>query len=173
LIQNNINIDEISCVGSIGGVLKPINGGVYEVNQNILDDLTNSPIFHPSNLGGLLAYKFSNNKIPSYIVDPISTDEMSILAKYSGSSLFKRTSLSHYLNPKAMAHRWAKENKKDYNKSNLIVVHFGSGISVSSHSNGFMIDVTNSSEEGPFSVERAGTIPSKQLAKLCFSDCNV
>jgi butyrate kinase len=51
----------------------------------------------------------------------------------------------------------------------LIVAHLGSGISVSAHENGRMVDVTNSREEGAFSSERAGGVPAMQLVELCFS----
>ena len=53
---------------------------------------------------------------------------------------------------------------------NLIVVHLGGGISVGAHRHGRVIDVNNAlNGEGPFSPERAGTIPADQFAELCFS----
>ena len=107
--------------------------------------------------------------IPSFIVDPVSVDEFTTIARYSGSKYLQRECLSHALNSKAVAKRWAKEHNKKYTSINLIVVHLGSGITVSAHKNGEMIDATNSMEEGAFSVERSGTIPCMKLTKLCFS----
>ena len=53
---------------------------------------------------------------------------------------------------------------------NLIVVHLGGGISVSAHQYGRVVDVNNAlNGEGPFSPERAGTVPARQLVDLCFS----
>jgi butyrate kinase len=77
--------------------------------------------------------------------------------------------LSHALNTKAVAKRYAKEVERPYESLRLIVVHLGSGISVSAHQGGRMIDVTNSREEGAFSSERAGSVPAEQLVNLCFS----
>jgi butyrate kinase len=48
-------------------------------------------------------------------------------------------------------------------------LHLGGGISVSAHRKGRMIDVNNSSAEGPFTPERAGGLPAFELVKLCYS----
>ncbi len=169
--EANINLKELSAISAIGGLLKPLKSGTYLINKAMLKDLEESKRgFHASNLGGLIAYEIAEKLgIPSYIVDPVSVDEMDKLARYSGHPLLERESLSHALNTKATAKRWAKEHGKDYSEVNLIVIHLGSGITVSAHKKGKMVDITNSMEEGPFSVERAGTVPCMKLAKLCFS----
>ncbi len=61
----------------------------------------------------------------------------------------------------------ARQGLRD--RCDCVVAHLGSGISVSAHENGRMIDVTNSREEGAFSTERAGGVPIMQLVDLCFS----
>ena len=87
----------------------------------------------------------------------------------SGSALLERQCLSHALNSKAVAKRYARERGDNYESLRLIVAHLGSGISISAHENGLMVDVTNSREEGAFSTERAGGVPVMQLVNLCFS----
>ncbi|MGQ9618599.1 MAG: butyrate kinase [Candidatus Aminicenantia bacterium] len=171
LEEANINLKELSAISAIGGLLRPLKSGTYIINEKMLKDLEEGKRgFHASNLGGLIAYEIALYLgIPSFIVDPVSVDEMDKLARYSGHPLFERESLSHALNTKAVAKRWAKENGKTYRNSNLIVIHLGSGITVSAHKKGEMIDITNSMEEGPFSTERAGTVPCMKLSKLCFS----
>ena len=53
---------------------------------------------------------------------------------------------------------------------NLIVCHLGGGISVGVHHHGKAVDVNNALDgEGPFSPERAGTLPAGQLIDLCCS----
>ncbi len=171
LEEANINLNELSAISAIGGLLKPLKSGTYFINKAMLKDLEEGKRgFHASNLGGLIAYDIAEKLgIPSYIVDPVSVDEMDKLARYSGHPILERESLSHALNTKATAKRWAKENIKNYNEVNLVVIHLGSGITVSAHKKGKMVDITNSMEEGPFSVERTGTVPCMKLAKLCFS----
>jgi len=83
--------------------------------------------------------------------------------------MLERQCLSHALNSKAVAKRYARECGKAYESLRLIVAHLGSGISISAHENGRMVDVTNSREEGAFSTERAGGVPAMQLVDLCFS----
>ncbi len=49
-------------------------------------------------------------------------------------------------------------------------MHLGGGISVSAHCHGRVIDVNNALDgDGPFSPERAGTLPACSLVDLCFS----
>ena len=78
--------------------------------------------------------------------------------------------IAHALNSKAVSRKYAASIGKHYEELNLIVVHLGGGISVGAHCKGRVIDVNNAlNGEGPFSPERAGTIPADQLAELCFS----
>lgn len=172
LKNDGIVIDDFNAIVGRGGILKPIQAGVYEVNDAMKKDLTTGTYGeHASNLGGLIAAEMAAG-IPNcraFIADPIVVDELQDVARITGHPLFKRISVFHALNQKAIAKRFAQENGKKYEELNLIVVHMGGGISVSAHKNGRVIDVNNALDgDGPFSPERAGTIPSGQLAKLCF-----
>ncbi|WP_163102653.1 butyrate kinase [Peribacillus alkalitolerans] len=172
LHEEGINISKLSAVCGRGGLLRPIEGGTYSVNDQMLHDLRigfNGQ--HASNLGGILAYEIAQGlNIPSFIVDPVVVDEMDDIARISGFSKIERKSIFHALNQKAVARRVAKELNKKYSDLNLIVVHMGGGITVGAHKNGRVIDVNNGlNGDGPFSPERAGTVPAGDLVKLCFS----
>ncbi len=162
---------ELHAVVGRGGLLPPVSSGVYPVNEAMLEELRQAKRGeHASNLGAFLAHSIAQKAgVPAYIVDPVSVDEWPDIARLSGSVLLERQCLSHALNSKAVAKRYARERAKSYDSLRLIVVHLGSGISVSAHQAGRMIDVTNSREEGAFSTERAGTVPAMQLVDLCFS----
>ncbi len=164
-------VDGVDAIAAIGGLLKPLESGVYEIDTEMVLDLYEGKRgFHASNLAGIIAHKLAQRYgVKAYTVDPISVDEMGRLARYSGHPLLPRYSLSHALNTKAVARRWSRENGKRYEEVNLIVVHMGSGITVSAHERGRMVDLTNSMEEGPFSVERTGSLPVMSLARMCFS----
>ncbi len=171
LEKNGFDIKKLSAVVGRGGLLKPLKSGTYRVNSKMLEDLKQAKRGeHASNLGGLIAYEIATPlNIPSFIVDPVAVDEYEPVAYYSGLKGMERESLSHALNTKAVAKRYAKEINNSYDNLYLVIAHLGSGISVSAHKNGRMVDVTNSKEEGAFSPERSGTIPCVKLAKLCFS----
>ena len=171
LERKGVKGDGVDAVAVIGGLLKPLRSGTYVVNERMVLDLYESRRgFHASNLSGIIGYDLARRwGVKAYTVDPVSVDEMDPVARYSGHPALPRYSLSHALNTKAVAKRWAKENGRRYDGSNLIVIHLGSGITVSAHRGGRMVDITNSMEEGPFSVERTGTLPVMSLAKLCFS----
>jgi len=68
-----------------------------------------------------------------------------------------------------VARKVARDMGKRYEDVNLVVAHLGTGVSVSPHKHGRMIDVNNAQEEGPFSPDRCGGLPARLLVKLCFS----
>jgi len=171
LKKENLFSDFAAIVGR-GGLLKPIASGVYEVNEAMKNDLRNATMQHACNLGGLLAEDIAL-LIPgckAYIADPVVVDELEDVARISGSPLMMRKSVFHALNHKAIARKYAFSVNKKYEELDLIVAHLGGGISVAAHRKGRVIDVNNALEgSGPFSPERAGTLPARQLADLCFS----
>jgi len=168
LADKNVSLDSIDIFVARGGPFKPMKSGTYAINKKMTDDVLNERVLadHVSNLACLIADRLARKNQPKYIVDPVSVDEFDDTARISGLKQIERKSLSHALNMKMVAKRWAKENNRDYNASSLIVVHLGTGISVSAHRNGRMIDVNNANDEGPFSPQRCGTLPATQLAKL-------
>jgi butyrate kinase len=172
--EHNINISAIDAFVGRGGLLKPIPGGVYKVNEKMLQDLRMAVRGdHASNLGGILAYEIAKSvdkADEAYIVDPVVVDELDELARFSGRPEMPRVSIFHALNQKAVARRFAREHGKHYKDLTLIVVHLGGGITVGVHEKGKVIDVNNGLDgDGPFSPERTGSLPSSALAKLCFS----
>ncbi|MFL6555047.1 MAG: butyrate kinase, partial [Bacillus sp. (in: firmicutes)] len=172
LDNEGINISKLSAVCGRGGLLRPIEGGTYAVNDVMLKDLRSGYAGqHASNLGGIIAYEIAAGlNIPSFIVDPVVVDELEPLARISGFSLIERKSIFHALNQKAVARRIAKELGKKYTDLNLIVTHMGGGITVGVHKQGKVIDVNNGLHgDGPFSPERAGTVPVGDLVALCYS----
>jgi len=171
LERAGIDPSTIDAVVGRGGVLKPIQGGTYLVNDAMLSDLMERPRHeHASNLGAMIAHEFATTySVPAYIVDPVAVDEFEDVARLSGLPGLERQSLSHALNMRAVARRVAAAMGRRYDEVNLVVAHLGSGISVSAHRKGRMVDTCNPNEEAPFSVERAGTVPTTQLVDLCFS----
>ena len=170
LAEAGQDVRELHAVVGRGGLLPPVASGTYSVNEAMLEELRLARRGeHASNLGAFLAHDIAQKAgAVGYIVDPVSVDEWPERARLSGSALLERQCLSHALNSKAVARRYAHERGKTYESLRLIVAHLGSGISVSAHGNGKMVDVTNSREEGAFSTERAGSVPIMQLAGLCF-----
>ncbi len=169
----DINISNIDAIVGRGGLVKPIPSGVYEVNERMKEDLRKGIMGqHASNLGGLIAEDMLKNTLnaKAYIADPVVVDELDEVARYSGHPEFKRTSIFHALNQKAIARLHAMNIGRKYEDLNLIVVHLGGGISIGAHYKGKVVDVNQALDgEGPFSPERSGTLPSGDLVRLCFS----
>jgi butyrate kinase len=153
-----------------GGLLAPLPGGTYLVDDELLDDLRAARRGeHASNLGPFLARRMAERAgCAAYIVDPVSVDEWAGVARYSGMAGVERESLSHALNTKAVARRYAADAGQPYDTLRLVVVHLGSGITVSAHHGGRMVDACNSMDEGPFAMDRAGGVPAMKLLELAF-----
>lgn len=162
---------EFDAVIARGGLLKPTPGGVYAINGQMKHDLIHAQMEHACNLGALIADELAKEcHCPAYIADPEVVDERIPEAKLTGIPEIRRISIFHALNSKAVSRRYAASIGKHYEDLNLIVVHLGGGISVGAHRKGQVIDVNNAlNGDGPFSPERAGTVPADQLAELCFS----
>ncbi len=171
LEQEGVALTSLQGVVGRGGLLKPLQGGTYLVNQLMVEDLEKAERGeHASNLGGVLAYNLGKKLgIPAFIVDPVSVDEMEPEARLSGLPELPRISMAHTLNSRAVARNAARQMGKKYEEVNFVVAHLGTGISVSPHQQGRIIDVNNAQEEGPFSPHRCGGLPAKMLIKLCFS----
>ena len=171
LEENNLSLSEFDAIVGRGGILSPIPSGTYYINDVMLEELRERPrLEHASNLAAQIAFELANTiKAPSFTVDPIAVDEMEPIARISGLPEIARDSISHALSLKAAARRAAQDIGKPYSELNLIVIHLGGGISVSAHKKGRMVDVNNGSSEGPFSPERAGTLPVLEIIKMCYS----
>ena len=173
LEQNGIPLRFDAVIGR-GGLVKPLSGGVYEINQRMIDDTRYGCVMHnhACNLGCLIAHEIAAS-IPgcrSFIADPGVVDELSPYARISGSPLMPRIAIWHALNQRAIARRYARDIGREYEDLNLIICHLGGGISVAAHEKGKAIDANNALDgEGPFSPERAGSLPAADLIRLCFS----
>ena len=169
----NTDLSRIAVVVGRGGLIKPIESGIYEVNDKMITDLKAGLLGqHASNLGGIIAHDIAaalpNAK--AYIVDPVVVDELQPVARISGHPEIERISIFHALNQKAVARVYAASVGKKYEDMNLIIAHMGGGISVGAHRKGRVIDVNNAlNGDGPFSPERSGGLPAGQLTDLCFS----
>jgi butyrate kinase len=162
--------NEVAGVAGRGGLLPPISCGTYLVDDAMVEELHLARRGeHASNLGALLALRFAQAaNVDAYIVDPVTADEWQDCARLSGSPLIERSPIGHVLNTRAVARRYARERKMRYEDLRLIVAHMGSGITVSAHKLGRMID-SNTIEEGPFGPDRTGGLPVRALIKLCYS----
>jgi butyrate kinase len=171
LAEKGVDVKSLDAVIGRGGLIYPVEGGVYEVNDDLRHDLIHATKQHASNLGGLIARDIADQiGVPSFIADPVVVDEMIPYARISGLPETPKESIFHALNIKAIARRYAREIGADYESLNLVVCHLGGGISVTAHRRGRVIDTTNALNGcGPLSPERAGSLPPGPLVEMCYS----
>lgn len=172
LADNNIDINSMDAYVGRGGIIAPLESGVYAVNDKMIHDIFHTKASkHASCLGGLFARKLGDkNGKPSFVVDPVVVDERIQIAKISGLPEYPRACVFHALNQKAVARKYARENNIPYEKCRLIVAHMGGGITVGAHEYGKVIDVNDGfNGEGPFSPERCGGLQVDAVVNMCFS----
>jgi butyrate kinase len=173
LFERGTVLGDIIAIVGRGGLVKPIESGIYKVNKKMKDDLIAGVSgSHACNLGGLIADDIAASlpHAAAYIVDPVVVDELQPVARISGHPEIERKSIFHALNQKAVARIYASSVEQKYEDLNLVIAHMGGGISVGAHRKGKVIDVNNAlNGDGPFSPERTGGLPSGQLVELCFS----
>ena len=172
LKDKGINLQDIDAVIGRGGLLHPIPGGVFNVNDAMIEDLVEAKYGdHPCNLGAILSNAVGKTFGKSaYIADSVVVDEMWPLSRYSGMPENPRKSIFHCLNQKRVARLAAKKLGKRYKEARLIVMHAGGGVTVAAHVNGKIVDVNNGLDgDGPFTPQRSGGVPAGGLARMCFS----
>lgn len=173
LHDRKVILSEIKAVVGRGGLVNPIESGVYRVNQKMKDHL-NGELFgsHACNLGALIADDIACSlpDASAFIVDPVVVDELQPVARITGHPEIERRSVFHALNQKAVARIHAASINRNYEDLNLVIAHMGGGVSVGAHKKGRVVDVNNAlNGDGPFTPERSGGLPAGQLADLCFS----
>ncbi len=155
-------------IAARGGPLRPVPGGVYRVNQAMLDDAVSDRfVEHVSKIACVIADQLAADAdIPAFIVDPVSTDEYDPISRISGLKELPRKSLVHALNLKAVARVYAQGKGRAYQELNLITAQLGGGISIAVHKQGRMVDSVDANGEGPFSPERSGGLRVDSLARM-------
>ncbi|OAA31887.1 butyrate kinase [Kosmotoga arenicorallina S304] len=170
LEKNGYRTEDFDAIACRGGILPPLESGTYQVDEDMVQYLLQKSMFdHPSNYAAPIGMALSKEKIPVFITDPVSVDELCPEARLSGIPQLKRLSLFHALNMKAVAREVAKEMGSDIKDLTFVIAHLGGGISVGLQAKGKMIDVNNSKDEGPFGPNRTGDLPVGDVVEKAFS----
>ncbi len=175
LKERAVEPSKLAAVCVRGGLMRPVKSGVYRVTEDMVEDVRNSKNIwgreHASSLGPLMGLQMSKEYgIPVFTADPVTVDEMDDIARISGVPEIKRRSLLHALNIKERVRRGAHELGVKVAETNFIAVHMGGGTTVAAIRRGRIADVNNALlGQGPFSVQRAGALPTGDLLDVAYS----
>ena len=167
-----VSLEGVDAFSARGGGLVSVEGGVYVVNDKLLEHArAGFSVKHPAMLGAQLADAFSKTYGGNaYVVNPPDVDEFSDLARVTGWKGVYRESRIHALNQKEIGIRYAASRGNKYEEMNLIICHIGGGISVTAHQKGKMVDSNDIAQgDGPMAPTRCGAIPVKEVMKACFT----
>lgn len=168
--------------GFVGTRRSRLSSGVYkvavmrdgraEICQDLYRSVVEAPeLDHASNYGIPVAARIAlAYNIPAFTVDPIVVDDLAEEARLSGYAPVERRSVAHVLSVRAMGRKAASQLGKEFLRSRLVAVHLGGGITVAALRDGKLVDVNNALlGGGPFSPQRVGSLPMRDLIDLCYS----
>ncbi len=172
LSKAGISIDEMDAFAAYSGGLESTPGGIFPVNDKILEDCTSGRLMeHPAILGAQIIHAFADKvQKPAYLVNPPDVDEFEDVARLTGMKGVYRESHVHVLNQKEVAMRAAASLGKKYEDCNFVVCHVGGGLSITAQKHGRIVDgndVLNG--EGPAAPNRSGYVPLMSIVKMCYS----
>lgn len=163
-----VKTHQLDLIVSRGGLTGPLAAGIYRINRKMCDDLMSGKYgVHPSSLGPVIALELADQAgIMAVTLDTPVTDEFHELARISGIHGIERQSVFHALSQKAAARKAAASMGKKYEDASFVIAHLGGGITVGAHLRGRVIDCTHALSEGPFTPERAGSLPTLPLVEM-------
>ncbi len=170
LERAGIDLATIDAFSGYCGGMGPTKGGIFRIDQTVVDHVLNCGMNHPAILGApiLLTLAEKCGK-PAFAVNQPDTDELADVARITGYPGVYRKSHVHCLNQKEVAIRFAATLGKAYDEVNVIVAHVGGGLSVAAHQRGRMVDTNDVLEgSGPFAPNRSGDVPLKPVVALCY-----
>ncbi len=166
-----INREKNSLEGGAYSIAEIIDGNIV-INEDLVKSVSDFPdMDHPSNYGIPMAAEMAKMlKIPAYMVDAVVADDFEDVARISGYKGIEQRSTSHFLSQKAMANKAAEIQGRPYDQVGYVCVHMGTGITIGAYRNGKIVDNTIALlGEGPFTPQRTGQLPLKELIELCYS----
>jgi butyrate kinase len=149
-----------------------VKRGKVTVEADILRGIhDHAEMDHASNLGIPIAARLAvDYGIPAFTVDPVVADDFDLLAQFSGYAPITRRSTAHVLSVRALAARAADALGRPLEEISLVVAHMGGGITIAAVRNGKIVDDSIALlGGGPFTPQRAGALPTKELVDLCYS----
>ncbi len=170
LHERGVDLASIDAVSGRGVGVFACEGGTYEINALAYDHAFNDAagIHHAATLGIQLARLIGDElKVPSFFVNPMSTDELCDAARMTGVKGLYRPSHAHPLNMKQVAIHHSQKMGKQYEDCNYVILHMGGGISIAAHRKGRAVDQTRIGDgQGPISPNRSGDMCLDDVERL-------
>lgn len=171
LSENNLDPKDFDIIVARAGTIPAVPfDGAYEVNELMLASVTYAPeAQHASTLSCLIAKELAKGlDVPVIIYDPTCVDSADPIAKVTGIPEIYNKPVAHLLNTKMAGITYAESVGRKYKDLNLIIVQLGGGITLGFHEHGRIADWIYD-DEGPMSPQRAGRIPTRYMADLCYN----
>ena len=170
LKDQKVELKDLAAIASRGGVVGQLESGAHLVDEVFAQASLDSPQNHVANLAPVIARELALEAgIQAYVYDPVcACGRQEEVLSLSGLPEMPRPFLTHVLNSRAVSFEQAERDGVDLAGTSYVVVHLGGGITSNLIVGGRILDIV-ADDEGTFSPERAGALPARYLAKLCYS----
>ncbi|MCE5249739.1 butyrate kinase [bacterium] len=175
LKAQSIDITALDGIACRGGYVQPVPTGTYRVVPEMLLDLEQPRIDHPSNMSAAIAMRvaaMTGAKGPLLITtsDPVGSDEIETVERLTGFIKIKQDgSGAHYLNHKAVRRMLATILGINYKDVNAITVHLGNAMSIALHRTGKITSIIDSISGVP-STNRSGPLSLQRILEALRND---
>lgn len=170
LAEHSLAVADLDMIVARGGTIWHVpQAGAYAVNELMLaTERFAPPAQHASALSCLIGHELvAGTSVPVIIYDPTAVDSVDPVAKITGIPEITNMPVLHLLNTRKAGHTYAASVGRRYDELTLVIAHLGGGISLGLHEDGRVVDWVYD-DEGPMSPQRAGRIPTRYLADLCY-----
>lgn len=168
LNESSIDITTLDGIACRGGYVQPIPTGTYRLVPEMLRDLEEPRINHPSNLSVAIAMQLAEltgkkDEILLTTSDPVGSDEIDTVERLTGFIKIKRDGAgAHYLNHKAVRRLLSSIIGLDYEEVVAVTAHLGNAMSIVLHRKGKITSLVDSISGIP-STNRCGPLGMRQV----------
>jgi butyrate kinase len=156
----------LAAVVGHGGVLRPVEGGTYEVSPALLRDAERAAAEHPANVGASVVHAIAAEwGCPAFVVDPDSVDERETIARLAQPCDVVALQ-APALAMRAAARRHARAVNRPFEALRVVVAHLGASVSLCAQRAGRMVDVVDLWERPAACGRLCGAVPETALADL-------
>ncbi len=169
--QSGADAEGLAAVVGRGGLLRPVESGTYLVDDAMLRDAERGERGeHPANLGVPIAKTIADeHDCPAFVVDPMSVDELEVVARVSGVAGVSRRSRCDALVMRSAARHHAAAVQRPLEELRVVVAHVGSTCSLCAMREGRLVEVVDRCGECPLSSDASGSVPPEAIISMCFA----
>jgi butyrate kinase len=169
--KQRIGRDDVDAVIAPACSSLKLPGGIYAAGSGFLEMAKRASLHDCTlSLGPVLADALARARgARAFAVVSISSDELEPFSVVTGLPELSFSRADDTLNIQYALHRFSEETGRPASGFSVIAADLGRNFLICSCRGGRMLDLSDSSERGPFSLSKSGSVPAAQLVSMAYS----